>query len=119
MVSEAYVPRRGDIVWISFSPHAGHEQAGRRPGLVVSPMAYNERSGLALFCPVTSRSKSYPFEVALPHDSVITGVVLADQMKSLDWQARQADFACRTTIEVVRAVLSRIDALLDWDIPSA
>ena len=82
-----YVPRRGDIVWLSFTPQAGHEQAGRRPALVLSPSAYNRKVGLALFCPVTSRVKGYPFEVTVPKGLSVAGVVLADQVKSLDWQA--------------------------------
>jgi len=82
-VPRRYVPRRGDIVWLSFTPQAGHEQAGRRPALVLSPSAYNRKVGLALFCPVTSRVKGYPFEVTVPKGLSVAGVVLADQVKSL------------------------------------
>ncbi|HTG17989.1 MAG TPA: endoribonuclease MazF, partial [Blastocatellia bacterium] len=90
MVSRGtYSPDRGDIVWIDFSPQAGHEQAGRRPALVVSPGAYNKKVGLAILCPITSQVKGYPFEVALPDDLPIQGVVLSDQAKSLDWRARR------------------------------
>ena len=91
----AYIPDRGDLAWLTFTPQAGHEQAGRRPVVVVSPRAYNERVGLALFCPVTSRVKGYPFEVSLPPGLEIAGVVLADQVKSLDWRARTAEPAGR------------------------
>ncbi len=91
MVKPSYVPRRGDVVWLNFDPQSGHEQAGRRPALVLSPEEYNRKAGLAIFCPITSQVKGYPFEVALPANFKISGVVLADQVKSLDWQARQAE----------------------------
>lgn len=107
-----YVPRRGDIVWLSFTPQAGHEQAGRRPALVLSPSAYNGKVGLALFCPITSRAKGYPFEVAIPNGLAVTGVVLADQVKSLDWRARQAEFADRLADADINAVLGIVIAIL-------
>jgi mRNA interferase MazF len=78
------VPDRGDVVWLEFDPQAGHEQAGHRPAVVLSPRAYNQKSGLALFCPITSRIKGYPFEVVLPPDLPVQGAVLCDQVKSLD-----------------------------------
>jgi mRNA interferase MazF len=108
----AYVPQRGDAVWVTLHPHAGHEQAGRRPALVLSPLAYNDRVGLALFCPITSQVKGYPFEVALPAMPSIRGVVLADQVKNLDWRARKATRICRVSEEVVGQVLRRLNALL-------
>jgi mRNA interferase MazF len=80
-----YVPERGDLLWLTFDPQAGHEQAGRRPALVLSPAAYNRRAKLALVCPITSRAKGYPFEVALPAALPLSGVVLADHLKSADW----------------------------------
>ena len=83
-----YVPRRGDIVWLTFNPQADHEQAGRRPAVVLSPLSYNAKVGLAVICPITSAVKGYPFEVNLPHGLPISGVILADQVKSLDWQTR-------------------------------
>jgi len=86
----AYVPARGDLVWLEFDPQTGHEQAGRRPALVVSHAEYNKKVGLAVFCPVTSQVKGYPFEVVLPAGLAVTGVVLSDQVKSLDWRARRA-----------------------------
>ena len=107
-----YVPRRGDIVWLSFTPQAGQEQAGRRPALALSPSTYNGKVGLALFCPITSRVKGYPFEVAIPAGLAVAGVVLADQVKSLDWQARQAEFADRLPDPDVSHVLGMIVALL-------
>src|SRR5207247_3798498 len=85
-----YVPERGDAVWITLDPQAGHEQAGRRPALVLSPLAYNSRVGLALLCPLTNQVKGYPFEVELPEGLPVAGAVLADQVKNLDWRARKA-----------------------------
>jgi len=111
-VARRYVPRRGDIVWLSFTPQAGHEQAGRRPALVLSPSAYNGKVGLALFCPITSRVKGYPFEVAVPEGLAVTGVVLADQVKSLDWRVRQAEFADRLPDAHLGDVLGMVGALL-------
>ena len=108
----AYVPERGDAVWITLDPQAGHEQAGRRPALVLSPSAYNGRVGLALFCPITSRSKGYPFEVPLPAGSPVAGVVGADQVKSLDWRARKAAPIGTVPEEVVAQVLHRLQTLL-------
>ena len=113
MVAAArYVPERGDLVWLRFDPQMGHEQAGRRPALVISPRAYNGKVGLALFCPVTSRVKGYPFEVRLPPESRVTGVVLADQIKSLDWRARSAERFDRASEEVLGEVLGKILVLV-------
>ena len=111
MVARAYVPDRGDLVWIHFNPQAGHEQAGRRPALVLSPAAYNGKVGLALLCPITSQRKGYPFEVVLPEGKV-SGVVLADQVKSLDWRARQAERAGTAPASVVEEVLHKLATLL-------
>ena len=108
----AYVPERGDAVWITLDPHAGHEQAGRRPALVLSPSAYNGRVGLALFCPITNQVKGYPFEVPLPAGSPVSGVVGADQVKSLDWRARQTARIGAVSEEVVAQVLQRLQTLL-------
>ncbi len=107
-----YVPKQGDAVWITLDPQAGHEQTGRRPALVLSAAAYNSRVGLALLCPINSQMKGYPFEVALPAGLVVAGVVLADQVKSLDWKARQATRICTVPKEVVAQVLRRLNALL-------
>ena len=112
MVDEPYLPERGDFVWLEFSPQAGHEQAGRRPALVVSPRLYNERSSVALLCPVTSRVTGYAFEVVLPAGSPVTGVVLSDQVRSLDWRARHAQFAGRAPRPVVAEVLAKARTLL-------
>lgn len=108
-----YVPDRGDIVWLEFSPQAGHEQAGRRPALVVSPRSYNETVGLGLFCPITNQSKGYPFEVVLPASPQVSGVVLADQVKSQDWRTRKAKFIIAAPQEVIEEVLAKIATLLD------
>lgn len=107
-MTRPYVPSSGDLVWISFDPQSGHEQAGRRPGLVLSPAEYNQASGLALACPIASRVKGYPFEVAVSSNR-IQGVVLADQLRSLDWRARPFAFleqAGKETVEEVKALLS-------------
>ena len=95
VAAPAYVPRRGDVVWLTFNPQAGHEQAGRRPAVVLSPNAYNAKVGLALLCPITSQVKGYPFEVLLPHGLPVSGAILADQIKSLDWQARLSGIPLR------------------------
>ncbi len=106
-------PDRGQIIWLSLDPQAGHEQAGRRPALVLSPGSYNERVGLVLVCPITNRAKGYPFEVPLPDGLSVTGVVLADQVKSLDWRARRAEYAGEVSPEVVAEVLRRLGLLLE------
>lgn len=108
----AFVPDRGDIVWLTFELPAGHEQSGRRPAVVLSPALYNARSGLALFAPVTSQVKGYPFEVLLPADSNVSGAVLADHLKSLDWRARKAKFIKRLPASVLEQVLRRAAVLL-------
>lgn len=108
-----YAPERGDIVWLAFTPQAGREQAGRRPALVLSPKSYNRKTSLALPCPITSRVKGYPFEVPLPAASPVRGVVLADQVKSLDWRARKARFASRVSPRVVGEALEKLAVLLE------
>jgi mRNA interferase MazF len=109
----AYVPKRGDIVWINLDPQVGHEQAGRRPALVISPGAYNGKVGLALACPITNQQKGYPFEVLLPRGLPVTGVILTDQVKSLDWRARRAELICSLAAEVVEQVIARVSLLLN------
>ena len=105
-------PDRGDVVWLRFNPQAGHEQAGQRPALVVSPVAYNRRVGLALICPITSQVKGYPFEVALPASLGVEGVVLSDQVKSLDWRARGARRIAKAPAAVTDEVLGKLSTLL-------
>jgi mRNA interferase MazF len=108
-----YCPQRGDVVWISFNPQAGHEQAGRRPALVLSPESYNRKVGLALLCPVTNQVKGYPFEVVVPPDLKVAGAILSDQVKSMDWKARRAALLCSLPDGVVREVLNKVGTLLD------
>ncbi len=112
MVERQYVPGAGDIVWLTLSPQAGHEQAGRRPALILSPRGYNGKTSLALLCPITSRVKGYPFEVGLPSGGTVTGVVLADQVKSLDWRARGTRFEAQAPPQVVAEVLEKLAVLL-------
>lgn len=111
-MTRAYVPDAGDLVWLTFDPHAGHEQRGRRPALILSPRAYNSRARLAIACPITSHVKGYPFEVALPAGSKISGVVLADHIKNLDWHARRVTFAAKAPTELVADVRERLRVLL-------
>jgi mRNA interferase MazF len=106
-----YVPERGDIVWLHFDPQAGHEQKGTRPALTVSPALYNRKSGLALFCPITSQVKGYPFEVAVAGKN-IRGVVLSDQIKSLDWKVRKASRIERAAPAVLEEALAKIATLV-------
>ena len=108
----AYVPERGDAIWLQFNPQAGHEQAGRRPALVLSPKSYNNKVGLLICCPITNQVKGYPFEVQLPDNIGVTGVVLSDQVKSLDWKARNADFIANIPDETIRDVLAKLNTLL-------
>lgn len=107
-----YIPDQGDIVWITLSPQLGHEQAGRRPALVLSPAAYNGRVGLAVLCPITSQIKGYPFEVLIPEGFEVAGVILADQVKSQDWHARQAEWICTLSQVIVVEVLDKLSTLL-------
>jgi mRNA interferase MazF len=108
-----YIPRRGDIVWLTFTPQAGHEQVGRRPAFVVSPYEYNKKVGLFLVCPITSQIKGYPFEVRISSKSGIEGVILADQIKSLDWKARKVEFVESAEKELIDAVSARLLPLID------
>jgi mRNA interferase MazF len=105
-----YVPESGDIVWLQFDPQAGHEQAGRRPALVLSPARYNQIRGMMICCPMTSRIKGYPFEVVVSRDP--PSAVLADQVKSLDWRARRAELKDKATPTVLAEVQSKIRALI-------
>jgi mRNA interferase MazF len=113
-VTRGYIPDAGDLIWLTFDPQAGREQAGRRPALVLSPAAYNEKSGLALVCPITSREKGYPFEVPLPVGLAISGVVLSDHVKSLDWKQRDAEFVARVQAGLLSEVLARLAPLLGF-----
>ena len=110
--SRTYVPRCGDMVWITLNPQAGHEQAGRRPAMVLSPKNYNSKVGLAILCPITIQTKGYPFEVLLPAGLPVTGAVLSDQVKSLDWRARNAELICTLPTETVSEILQKLFTLL-------
>lgn len=109
----AYTSERADVVWVTFNPQAEHEQAGRRPAVVLSPKAYNGKVGLALLCPVTSQVKNYPFEVAIPDGLPVSGVILSDQVKSLDWKARKAEKTFSLPEESMEKVLQRVKALIE------
>lgn len=111
MVAAPYVPDAGHIVWLNFSPRAGHEQAGHRPALVLSPRSYNEVTSLAVSCLITAAVKGYPFEVLLPPTCPVSGVVLADQVRSLDWRARGARFEVQAPLQVVCHVKDKLAIL--------
>ncbi len=109
--SDEYTPAKGDIVWIDFNPQRGHEQRGRRPALVVSHKSYNEKIGLALFGPITSKVKGYPFEVAVEGEKV-SGCVLSDQVKSLDWHIRRIEFIEEFGEHRTEQVIQKIVAMI-------
>jgi mRNA interferase MazF len=111
MVEKNYIPERGDIVWLNFNPQAGHEQQGERPAVVVSPQAYNQKVGLALFCPITTKQKGYPFEVKIQNEK-ISGVVLSDQIKSLDWQQRNVKFIVKATEMEMNEIVKKLSVLI-------
>lgn len=111
-MTRGYVPDAGDLVWLDFTPQAGREQAGRRPAVVLSPTLYNEKAGLAVMCPITSRAKNYPFEVDLPPNSKIRGAILADHLKSLDWRQRNAQKIGKLPPAILSRVLESIATLL-------
>ena len=107
-----YIPKRGDVVWISLNPQSGHEQAGERPVLVLSPSAYNEKVGLAIICPITNQIKGYPFEVKIPSQCDLSGAILSDQAKSLDWKARKAEYLCTLPENTISEVLGKLCTLI-------
>lgn len=106
------IPARGDLVYVNFTPQSGHEQAGTRPGIVLSPKDFNQATGFAVVCPITRQAKGYPFEVALPDGLAIEGVVLTDQVKSLDWHSRQFNVKGQAPQEVVTDCLDLIHTFL-------
>lgn len=114
----AYVPDSGDIVWMMFNPQARHEQTDHRPALVLSPKAYNGKVGLAILCPITSQVKGYPFEVLLPEGLEVKGAILSDQVKSLDWKARKAQFICKLPPEKFNEVVKKLSTLIREQIQS-
>lgn len=105
---DIYIPKKGDIIWLNFNPQVGREQRGRRPALVISPNSYNRKVGLILVCPITSKIKGYPFEVELPEELLIKGVILSDQVKSLDYKIRQAEYICQLPPEKLVQVIELI-----------
>lgn len=113
--SSGYQPDRGDFVYLDFTPHAGREQGGRRPALVLSPVEYNIATGLIFACPITDQVKGSPFEVEIPRGTKITGVILADQVRNLDWLARNIAHHSRAPTSAVAEVLGRIEAILQID----
>jgi mRNA interferase MazF len=108
----AYCPDMGDVVDITFDPQEGREPRGRRPALVLTPRSYNQRAGLCVLCPITNQQKGYPFEVAIPAGYPVSGVVLADQVKSLSWERRRTSLRCSSPPEVLREAKAKIKALL-------
>ena len=113
----AWVPDRADVVWVGLSPQTGHkptghEQAGRRPAVIISPVLYNRKTDLALMCPITSKVKGYPMEVLIPPGHPIEGVVLSDQVRSLDWKARNASFICKLPNDVMSEILGKLMTLI-------
>jgi mRNA interferase MazF len=113
VVGQSYVPERGDLVWLQFNPHSGHEQSGRRPAVVLSPATYNRHAGLALFCPITSVVKGYPFEVLLPDGVGVDGAILSDQLRSLDWRVRKAKLIGHVPDDVLEETVGKILALVN------
>lgn len=111
-MSSDYIPDRGDIVWLDFTPQAGHEQAGKRPAIVISPRSYNSKVGLALFLPITSKQKGYPFEVKLPDDLQVSGVVLSDQIKSLNWKSRKIKYICTVPEKYCLEAIKKFSVLI-------
>lgn len=110
--SRTYVPQCGDAVWITLNPQAGHEQAGRRPAVVLSPQTYNNKVGLAILCLITNQVKGYPFEVLIPAGLPVAGAILSDQVKSLDWRARNAELICPLPNEIISEILQKLVTLL-------
>lgn len=106
-----YVPEKGDIVWLDFTPQLGHKQRGRRPAIVLSKKLYNQKIGLAVFCPITSKEKGYPFEVKIVGEK-INGCVLSDQVKSMDWTERNIEYIESTSDEIIEAVINKFLVLI-------
>lgn len=108
-----YVHDYGDIVWLTFNPQSGHEQSERRPALVLSPLKYNVKTNLPIFCPITNQIKEYPFEVILPYELEIKGVIESDQIKNFDWKTRKVEFICKLPKAQLNETLNKINALLN------
>jgi mRNA interferase MazF len=109
---DTYIPKQGDFVWINMDPQLGHEQAGRRPAIILSPYAYNKKVGLAILCPITNKIKGYPFEVIISGSLGISGVILSDQVKNLDWKARKVEFIQKASKKTLLKVFNKLNTLL-------
>ena len=109
----AYIPWRGDVVWINLDPQKGPEQAGHRPAVVLSRSDYNRKTRLAVICPITTRAKGYPFEVSIPEDVEVKGVILVDQIRCVAWQERRAAFICQIPVQTIKEVWQKIELLLE------
>jgi mRNA interferase MazF len=112
MVIFEYIPDRGDIIWLTFNLQAGHEQSGRRPALVLSPLPYNKLVGLCILCPITTKIKGYPFEVSIPDGLPVEGVILSDQIRSLDWKIRKAEYIDKVPSITIVEVINLLNILL-------
>jgi len=111
-MGKQYVPQSGNLVCLNFTPQAGHEQSGKLPAVVLSPLEYNKKVGLIICCPITNQSKGYQFEVLIPSGVKISGVILADQVKSLDWKIRSCEFIDKLPDEVLNGVLQKFGTLI-------
>lgn len=111
-MSKGWIPNAGDFIKLDFDTQPGHKQAGHRPGLVVSPASYNGKLGLALICPITNQVKGYPFEVPIFLNLKVTGVVLSDQVKCLDWRSRKANFIEAAPVAVLEKVRQHLKLIL-------
>jgi len=111
-MNRLYKPERGDIIWLDFNPQSGHEQVGRSPALVLSPKPYNEKIGLILVCPITSKIKNFSFEVKIPENLHVEGVILSDQVKSFDWKSRKAEYICKMPNIIFDTVIEKLNTLI-------
>jgi len=112
-VRKSYTPERGDLIFVNLSPNGGHEQKGKRPAVVLSPRSYNQKTGMAIVVPVTSRVKGYPFESPLPENIKVSGVALCDQLRQIDWEFRKAQFLDRVPDGTLKIILAKSRALLE------
>lgn len=112
-MTSRYIPARGDVAWLSFEPHAGQKQFVQRPALIISPSSYNGKVGLAVACPITSKQQGFAFEVALPGNLPVSGFVLSDVVKNLDWEVRRAEICCRVSPSFVSEVVDRLEMLVN------
>ncbi|MGR3220955.1 MAG: type II toxin-antitoxin system PemK/MazF family toxin [Candidatus Anammoxibacter sp.] len=114
MKLDKFIPKCGDVVWIDFDPQSGHEQSGRRPAVVLSPQKYNQKVGLAIFCPITKNIKGYPFEVIIPKTNMVSGAILADHVKNPDRRARNVEYVCKLSDKIIVDVLKKLGTLISF-----